>query len=99
MNVLIANTFWDEGENSCFLLIVFFGWWFVVGFWGFFCQNCILNIAVTQVSSLGLLVSSPFPPVFQIFACQAVLQCCDQEEEVFLVRGLWTPTILFLLTF
>lgn len=88
INVLIANTFQSEWENSFFLLIFFF-----------FGQNCILNTAVTQVaSSLGLLVSSP-PSVFQMFACQAVLWCCSQEEEVFLVRGLWTLVILFLLTF
>lgn len=50
MNGLIGNAFQVEGGNSCFFADVF----------SFVCQNHILNIAVTQVSSsLGVLVSSP----------------------------------------
>lgn len=64
----------------------------------FFGQNCVLNTAVTRllISRFACLCC---PLVFQIFACQALLQCCNWEEEVFLVRGLWTLIIVFVLSF
>lgn len=86
MDVLVANAFWDEGGNSCFLQIFFF------------CQNCVLNTAVTHLF-ISRIVCLCCPLVFQIFACQALLQCCNWEEDVFLLRGLWTLIIVFVLSF